>query len=100
MINDQPACRQAGDQFISDIKSLLSKKSPLYLKVKVLPKSAKNEVVDQMEDGTYKIRIKAPATDGKANAELVRFLKKELGASEAAIVSGQKDRVKLIRLSN
>ena len=85
--------------FLSEISNQLSKKSPLYLKVKVLPKSAKNEIVDQMEDGTYKIRIKALATEGKANAELARFLKKELGANEVKIISGQKERVKLIRLT-
>jgi len=85
--------------YLNQIKDLLSKKSPLYLKVKVLPKSPKNEIVDMIEDGTFKIRIKAPATDGKANAELVKFLKKELKASEVIIVSGQKDRVKLIRIS-
>ena len=85
--------------FIEQIRTELKIKSPLYIKVKVLPKSAKNEIADKMDDGTYKIRIKAPATDGKANAELIKFLKKGLGASEVVIVSGQKDRVKLIRLT-
>ena len=83
----------------AQIKTQLEKKSPLYIKVKVLPKSPKNEITDQMEDGTYKIRIKAPATEGKANAELIKFLKKGLKASEVVIISGQKDRVKLIRIT-
>jgi uncharacterized protein len=81
------------------IKDMLSKKSPLYIRVKVLPKSPQNEITDQMEDDTYKIRIKAPATEGKANAELVRFLKKELGAGEVAIISGRMDRVKLVKIT-
>jgi uncharacterized protein (TIGR00251 family) len=85
--------------YFNQITSDLLKKSPLYIKVKVLPKSPKNEITDQMEDGTYKIRIKAPATDGKANAELIRFLKKEIKVSEVIIVSGQRDRVKLIRIT-
>jgi len=80
------------------IRITLKNKSPLYIKVKVVPKSPKNEIVEVMSDGTYKIRVAAPPTDGKANAELLKFLKKSLGLSEAVIVSGQKDRVKLIRL--
>lgn len=81
------------------IKKQLSQKSPLYIRVKAMPKSPKNEVVEQMSDGTYKIRIAAPAEKGKANAELVRFLRKELSASEVVVVSGQTDRVKLIRIT-
>jgi len=52
-----------------------------------------------MADETYKIRVSAPATDGKANAELLRFLKKSLGASDAMIVSGKTDRIKLVKIT-
>ncbi len=52
-----------------------------------------------MDDGTYKIRIAASAEGGKANAELIRFLKKSFGLGEAAIISGQTDRIKLIKLT-
>lgn len=86
--------------YLEQLKSGFVKKSSVYIKVKVIPKSPKNEIVDIMEDGTYKIRIAAPPTDGKANAELMKFLKKSLGLLEAVIVSGQKDRVKLIRLTH
>ena len=67
------------------LKLDLQKKNPLYIKAKVIPKSPKNEIVEIMEDG-------------KANAELTKFLKKSLGLSEVVIVSGQKDRVKLVKL--
>ena len=83
---------------IENLKASLQKKNPLYIKVKVIPKSPKNEIVEVMEDGTYKIRITAPPTDGKANAELIKFLKKSLGLSEVTIISGQRDRIKLIKL--
>ena len=86
-------------EYINNLKTELQKKNPLYIKVKVIPKSPKNEIVDVMDDGTYKIRIAAPPTDGKANAELIKFLKKSFGLSEVSIISGQTDRVKLIRLS-
>lgn len=84
---------------LQQLKSSLAQKNPLYIKVKVIPKSQKNEIVEVMGDGTYKIRVAAPAEGGKANAELVRFLKKSLGLTEAVLVSGQTDRIKLIRLS-
>jgi len=86
--------------FFEQIKAQLKAKSPIYIRVKAMPKSPKNEIVDQMSDGTYKIRIAAPAEKGKANAELVKFLRKELGASEVVVVSGQTDRVKLVRISS
>ena len=85
--------------YLEKLQSDLTKKSPLYIKVKVVPKSPKNEIVEMMEDDTYKIRVAAPPADGKANAELLKFLKKSLKASEAVIVSGQKNRTKLIRIT-
>lgn len=75
-----------------------------YLRIKVIPKSAKTEIVDIMEDTehgkTIKIRLKAVPEKGKANAELIRFLSKELGISsdQISIISGKTDRIKLIRI--
>jgi len=71
----------------------------MYIEVKVLSKMPKNEIVDQMEDGTYKIRVNAVPVKGAANEELCKFLKKSLGASDVAIVSGGRDKLKLIRIS-
>ena len=85
--------------FFIQLQENLQNKNPLYIKIKVIPKSPKNEIMEIMEDGTYKICIKAPPTDGKANAELIKFLKKSLGLSEVTIISGQRDRVKLVKLT-
>jgi len=72
----------------------------LYLRVKVIPKSAKNEVVDIMEDETIKIRIKAAPENGKANAELIKFLSEELNVLEknVLIISGVSEPLKLIKV--
>ena len=43
-------------KLLEKIREHLGIKSPLYLKVKVLPKSPKNEIVEQMDDGTYKLQ--------------------------------------------
>ncbi len=85
--------------FLSQIKEALTKKSPLYIRVKVISKSPKNEIVEQMEDETYKIRVAAIPVKGAANEELCRFLKKSLKASDVAIVSGGRNKVKLIRIN-
>jgi len=85
---------------LDQIKADLNKKSPLYIRVKVLSKMPKTEIVDQMDDETYKIRVNAVPVKGAANEELCKFLKKSLGASDVAIVSGGRDKIKLIRISS
>jgi len=86
--------------FIDQIKNALSKKSPLYIRVKVLSKMPKTEIVDQMDDETYKIRVKAIPVKGATNEALCKFLRKSVGASDVAIVSGGRDKIKLIRISS
>lgn len=71
-----------------------------YLRIKVLPKSAKNEIVDIMDDETIKIRIKAPPEKGKANKELIKFLSRELDmpTDQISIIAGKTEALKLIKL--
>lgn len=88
------------NKFFEQLGSELNQKSPLYIRVKVISKSPKNEIVEKMEDGTYKIRVAAVPVRGAANQALCRFLKKGLAASEVAIVSGGRDKVKLLRISS
>jgi len=96
-------------------ESRANAESHFYLRIKVLPKSSKNEVVDIMDDETIKIRIKAVPEKGKANRELIKFLKKEIegilqdrgGCAQcrpstkynAEIISGKTDQVKLIKIT-
>ncbi len=75
-----------------------------YLRIKVLPKSPKNEVVEILEDAdgekTIKIRIKAVPEKGKANAELIKFLSKELKVprDKISIISGKTEQLKLVKI--
>lgn len=75
-----------------------------YLRIKVIPKSNKNEIVETFTDAdgeeTIKIRIKAAPEKGKANAELIKFLSKQFGVPRAAIfiISGKSERLKLIKI--
>jgi uncharacterized protein (TIGR00251 family) len=74
----------------------------MILKVKVIPKSAKTEIVGTMADGTVKVRVAAVAEKGKANAELVAFLAKYygVGRERVSIVTGETSPVKQIRIDN
>ncbi|GAB0175286.1 MAG: hypothetical protein HHAS10_11650 [Candidatus Altimarinota bacterium] len=49
------------------------------LTIKVIPRAKKTEFVGIMDDGSYKIRLKAIPEDGKANTELLEYLEEETG---------------------
>ena len=69
------------------------------IEVKVLPRSSKDEIVEK-KDGVYKIKLTAPAIEGKANKALMKLLAKKLGLPkrEIRIVSGERSRMKSIRI--
>jgi uncharacterized protein len=54
------------------------------LSVRAQPGAARTEVTGPYGDA-LRIRLAAPAADGKANAELVRFLAEILGVPRAAV---------------
>ena len=70
-----------------------------FLNVKVIPGASKSGIVE-VKDGTLKMRIAAVPEDGKANEELRSFLAKalKLPKRDIAIVSGEKSRLKILRL--
>lgn len=74
-----------------------------YIRVKVIPKSPKTEIVEVMndEENTLKIRLKAIPEKGKANGELIRFLSKELQIpkEKISIISGKTDPLKLLKIN-
>lgn len=54
-----------------------------------------------MADGRLRVRLAAPAHEGKANAELVRFLAAQLDVPRGAValLTGAGARRKLVRVS-
>ena len=66
-------------------------------KVRVVPNAPKSACAGAYGEGV-KIKIAAQAMDGKANAELVKFLSKKLGIGRNAvrIVLGETSRDKLV----
>ncbi len=69
------------------------------IKIRVVPNAPKSECVGPYGDAV-KIKIAAQAVDGKANAELVKFLSKTLKVPKKAItiVTGDTSRDKLVEI--
>ena len=69
-------------------------------RVKVIPRSPKNEIAGEMADGTLKVKIAAPPEKGKANDVLCAFLAEyyDVPRSAITIVSGHSAALKLVRV--
>jgi uncharacterized protein (TIGR00251 family) len=71
------------------------------LQVKVKP-GARNSLLEQQPDGSWRAELKAPPVDGKANAELVALVAKHFGLrrSQVKIKSGAGGQIKLVALAD
>ena len=70
----------------------------VYLKIKVQPNSSKNKIAGIYGDA-IKINIKAPAVEGAANKELIKFLSKEFKVAKSEIkIKGETSKQKVIIL--
>jgi uncharacterized protein (TIGR00251 family) len=69
------------------------------IKVKVLPRSSKSQIVGK-EDDIYKVKLTAPPVEGKANKALKELFAKRLGIPKmnVEIISGEFSRVKSVRI--
>lgn len=70
------------------------------LAIKAVPNAPRNEVVGWLGDA-LKIKVHAPALDGRANDALCEFLADELGLPKRAVTlaQGDKSRQKLLRIA-
>jgi len=73
----------------------------MLIRVKVRPKSKADEIVEIMEDGTIKVRVRAVPEKGKANKAVIELLAKEYDVSKAdvKIIGGATDQIKLIKIN-
>jgi len=67
------------------------------IKVKVLPRSSKNQIIGQ-EGDLFKVKLTSPPVEGKANKALIEFLAEKLGIpkSHMQIKSGKSSKLKSI----
>jgi uncharacterized protein (TIGR00251 family) len=71
----------------------------MIVRVHVIPNAKIDKVVGEHGDA-IKIKLRAPAVEGKANAALRRFLAEKLSIPQRAIVldQGERSRDKVIRI--
>ena len=69
------------------------------LAVSVSP-NARRTQIDGLHDGALRVRLAAPPVDGKANAELMRFMADAFGVPvrNVDLVRGESSRQKVVRI--
>lgn len=72
------------------------------LTVRAITRSHRVELVGMHDDGSLKIRLTEPHTDGRANAQLIAFLAEllDVDSSQIEIVAGQDTSNKIISIKN
>ena len=68
------------------------------LRIKAQPNASKNEFCEVYGNDAIKVRIKAPAVEGAANNELVKFLAKsfKVPKSDLLFKTGQNSKIKVV----
>ncbi len=71
------------------------------LELKTIPNAPRDEIVGWL-GSALKVKIHAPALDGRANYALLQFLADALGVrrSAVALVRGEKSRQKVVRIES
>ena len=69
------------------------------LHIKAQPAASRSEFAGLYGENALKIRIKAPAVEGAANKELVKFLSKQFKTPKSSIVfkSGKSSKIKTVQ---
>ena len=67
------------------------------IRVKVLPRSSRNQVIGK-EGDVFKLKLTSPPVEGKANKALIELLAKRLRIAKGRIeiISGKRSRLKSI----
>ena len=70
------------------------------LKIKAQPNASRSEFAGLYGEDALKLRLAAPAVEGAANKELIKFIAKsfKVPKSSVELISGQNSKIKLIRL--
>ena len=71
------------------------------LAVRVSPGASRSGIVGRMADGRLKVRVAAPAEDGRANQALIALLAESLGVARRAVVlvAGHGARDKIVEVT-
>jgi uncharacterized protein (TIGR00251 family) len=68
------------------------------LRIKAQPSASRSEFAGVYGDDAIKIRLAAPAVDGAANKELIKFLSKQFKIPKSSVKfkSGQNSKIKIV----
>lgn len=67
----------------------------MYLKLKVIP-DAKQEKMEKLKDDEYRIWVKAPAENNKANTRVLELMREEFPGTRIRLVSGHTSPSKIV----
>ncbi|MCF7844654.1 MAG: DUF167 domain-containing protein [Kiritimatiellales bacterium] len=81
---------------LEDLHQELADTGSVQFYVRAVPNAPQTKVLEVMADDSVKIAVAAQPEKGKANVELLKFLKKEFGGN-VQIISGQSARIKLVK---
>ena len=72
---------------------------PVTVNIQATPNAPRSLIVGWLGE-RLKVKLKAPAVEGKANAELVRFLAEQFGVRSNAVtlLRGETARIKTVRI--
>jgi uncharacterized protein len=69
------------------------------IKIKVLPRSSKNQII-KISENNFKIKITSAPVDGEANKQVIKFLSKEwkISKSNIKIIKGETSQNKILEI--
>lgn len=84
------------------LKMITQKEKGIYIAVRVSPNAKRSGVEGIWQEKAFKIALRAPAVDGKANEALIDFLSElfHLKKRQIGIVHGETSREKVICLND
>jgi uncharacterized protein (TIGR00251 family) len=71
------------------------------LKLRIVPNAKRDEVVGEYGEAV-RLKIAAPAVEGKANEALLEFVAEKIGVHrrDITLISGEKSRDKVVEIAN
>jgi uncharacterized protein (TIGR00251 family) len=83
---------------LDEIRAGLRARRDAVITVRVRPNASRTAFLGAAADGSWRIAVAAPPEGGRANEELVRFLRRETAARTVEILRGHGARTKVVRL--
>jgi len=71
------------------------------ISAKIIPRSSKNSI-EQLPDGTYKIKLTAAPVSGEANKKLIELVSKHFRVAKSCvrILKGKTSKTKILEIQN